>query len=43
MRKEDLDKYLGMGGGHNKDFFLEESNEKIEEFCKTILVVKEID
>ena len=43
MRKEDLIKYLNMGGGHNLHFFQEEANDKIEEFCKTVLVVKEID
>jgi len=43
IKKDDLMKYLNMGGGVNLRFFEEESNKKIEEFCRAAIIVKKID
>ena len=43
LKKDDLIKYLNMGGGVNLRFFDEQANKKIEEFCQTAIAFKKID
>lgn len=33
MKKEDLNRYLHMGGGTNQNNFTKESNKKIDQYC----------